>query len=61
MNCFSNLSINNSPIVIMIYNLSISLCMQHKYIGFRQLTNTIDVYFSSSIKSLRFLRSQGLK
>ncbi|GAU37881.1 hypothetical protein TSUD_395650 [Trifolium subterraneum] len=69
MNPYGNLSSNHSswPVLLIIYNLSPSICMKRKYImlsmmisGPRQLGNDIDVYLSPLIEDLRMLWEEGV-
>ncbi|XP_057453002.1 uncharacterized protein LOC130744857 [Lotus japonicus] len=69
MNPYGNLSCNHSswPVLLIIYNLSPSLCMKRKYMmlsmmipGPKQPGNDIDVYLSPLIDDLRLLWEQGV-
>jgi len=64
MNPYGNISTNHSswPILLVIYNLSPSLCMKRKYMMLsmmiyipRQLGDDIDVYLSPLIEDLKLL------
>ncbi|XP_058725960.1 uncharacterized protein LOC131597270 [Vicia villosa] len=69
MNPYGNLSSNHSswPVLLIIYNLSPSICMKRKYImlsmmisGPKQPGNDIDVYLSPLIEDLRMLWEEGV-
>ncbi|KAK2426682.1 hypothetical protein QL285_025325 [Trifolium repens] len=69
MNPYGNLSSIHSswPVLLIIYNLSPSICMKRKYImlsmmisGPRQPGNDIDVYLSPLIEDLRLLWEEGV-
>lgn len=69
MNPYGNLSSNHSswPVLLVIYNLSPSICMKRKYMmlsmmisGPKQPGNDIDVYLSPLIEDLRMLWEEGV-
>jgi len=69
MNPYGNLSSNHSswPVLLVIYNLSPSICMKRKYMmlsmmisGPKQPGNDIDVYLSPLIADLRMLWEEGV-
>ncbi|KAG2405345.1 uncharacterized protein HKW66_Vig0046000 [Vigna angularis] len=69
MNPYGNLSSKHSswPVMLMIYNLSPSLCMKRKYVmltmmisGPRQPGNDIDVYLAPLIDDLKLLWEEGI-
>ena len=69
MNPYGNLRSKHSswPVLLMIYNLSPSLCMKRKYMmlnmmisGHGQPRNDIDVYLKSLIDDLKLLWEEGV-
>ena len=67
MNLFGNLNTNHNswPVLLIIYNLPLGLCMKQKYImmisGPRKSGNDIDVYLSLLIENLKLLWDQGVE
>ncbi|WVZ24161.1 hypothetical protein V8G54_002705 [Vigna mungo] len=70
MNPFGNMSTNHScwPVILIIYNLSPTLCMKRKYMmlfmmisGPKQPGNDIDVYLSPLVEDLKLLWVDGVE
>jgi len=60
MNLFGNMSTNHNswPVLLVIYNLPLGLCMKRKYMMIsspKQLGNNIDVYLSPLIEDLNLM------